>query len=456
MQFAKTRGLWLMDKKVPVVGTAVEAFVFGFRELGNVIRVGWFPLLVAIALFAGGVVSLGTGMEGLAEHLEEIEAEIEREFEGIEEELEELEEIDEYDVDLNRSVSSKLRTAAKTIASLPWPSVELGETATAQMMIFGGFSGGVILMFLAFFALTPVMTVIYEVSAGRRPWPTGFLYFRFGGRELRTIAGSYILSVLIQAFVLGIMGPIVVFVLLGASTMNEIVAVSTIVLGYLTFIVATIWVSLRTVAIIPAIAAENRLIFIEAFKATAGNAWRLFFSIIILGILLSLLYGVFMIAFFALSGLTAVMPEALQVVMGVVIMVFLALAYIVLLGIEISYGGLVWRSVRGNVMDDDELPPAEAAVADALEELEEQDFGGDAYEAAEEAPAEIDDASDYQEAPQDEVPVRDFADEAPRREFVDRTPQRRFLDDIPTDDVQPAPEAEGDKPSIGFVRRRFR
>ncbi|MFC3303237.1 hypothetical protein [Parvularcula lutaonensis] len=445
-----------MDRKVPVVGTAVEAFVFGFRELGNVIRVGWFPLLVTIALFAGGVVSLGTGMEGLAEHLKEIEAELEREFEEFEREMEELDErvdeFEEYELDLSDSVSAKFRTAVKTIAALPWPSIEAGDAATAQMMIFGGFSAGIILMFLAFFALTPVVTVIYEVSAGRRSWPSGFLYFRFGGRELRTIAGSYILGVLIQAFVLGIAGPIILFVLLGVSTMNEVVAVTTIVLGYLTFILATIWVSLRTIAIVPAIAAENRLIFIEAFKATRGNAWRIFFSLVVFSVLLALLYGVFMIAFVAVSALGAVLPEGGQVVFGILLAGLAAVAYVIILSMELAFGGLIWRAVRGNVMEDDDLPPAEAAVADALDEFEEQEFGGEAVEEAPAEPAELDEVA---EEPSAEAPDYDYAEQTARRDFVDRAPPRRFLEDIPTDEAR-TPQREGDRRSIDFVRRRFR
>jgi hypothetical protein len=401
-----------MNNKVPVVQTAVEAFVFAFQNFGSILRIGWFPVFLAIALLLGALASMATGVLALHEAVI-----VHPEFMVV--------------------PAPMLDSAVAFIDRLPLPLFTAPEAIPAQALAFGGFTGTLLLFIAAPMALMPIQTLLYEVSGGRRGWPGGILFFRFGMRELKLLFAHYMVGVGAAAFTSAIIPPLFLLGFFGASTLEPVIMVGTLVLCYGLFFLGLIWFSLRSIAIPAAVAAENRLMFIEAFKATGGNVWRIFFALVVISIMLVVLQAIAVVVLVALGATIAYVPQAVAVFVGLVITLLAIAAFIVVMTIEVAFVGRIWSAVRGKVMDEDEPSPADAVFAEEAEKSDfSEDFANDGY----------DPASVSGEAP---APVSTMARES------DAPMTRAFADAPAARSAAPA-EEPAEKRSIGFMRSRFR
>ena len=163
-----------------------------------------------------------------------------------------------------------------------------------------------VISMLAALALVPFYVVMYRIASGSIEAPSGFGYFKFGGREVRFVIG-YLVIFLVSILALAIIfAPAGISMALAYHTMEAngggfpplgFVSILLAIAG----IVAMVWFGLRFATFLPAVAIEDRLVLMRSFRMTAGNVWRilganLLMMVMFMGIIIGVYLGVIIVA----------------------------------------------------------------------------------------------------------------------------------------------------------------
>lgn len=312
-----------MSEKLPVGETLNEAFQFGLKRWGTVIRYGWATFAVAIAAFtAYAVAVIGPGVFKAAASGEEI-------------------------------------NSMRDIFQMPIPTViGLGVVVYAVVSLL--FCG--------------VIASLYRLVALGEDRP-GIFHLRVDGPAVRVFASFFIIAVfnaLIWAAALGISFAINgqdfgsfwrecvrLFELAAASETGEVSnaevlsAFSTIfqsfMLGGLIALVPLLYLNIKLIPFPPGTAAENRLLLFGSFGLTMGHFWSILGAYILFIIFVMILTIIFQIALAvlqAIGGLATGMGGALAIVGAVLgVVVFLASLFfnIFLFGVQVSLRAIIYR-----------------------------------------------------------------------------------------------------------------
>ncbi|MEM6650500.1 MAG: hypothetical protein AAF603_09650 [Pseudomonadota bacterium] len=250
-------------RKLPIAETALESLIFGLKNVGTALRLGWFSVLLFIGLWgvAGAVMASAISAETWQNW-----------------------------IDLSQTPPDQLGPEVFSLSSIDMREGGIIARSTLASL----------LVFASFFVFTPVAVVLSQIASGDRPAPKGVIYWRWGGREWRVIATLFIYMFTI------------LFVMTALTLFSTIMAVSIgnsgdITLSWLPALISivifctTTWVYLRLILVVPAAALENRMNFIEAVGATGGNVFRLFGSFLLLMVLFFFVFIAATLVIFVLS-----------------------------------------------------------------------------------------------------------------------------------------------------------
>lgn len=320
-----------MTRKLPVAETAVGAVQFALRNVWGTLRLGWFSLILVIAIATAGFAVTLSAMPGV--------------LEGYVEAIEEI-------------TSQAERAAA---SGSVW-SLELDDTE-AQALIDENMDDidpvrlvlGCLLSMLAGIAFVPMMTLLFRVGAGDIQMPGGFFYWQWGARETRTMLTYllYVVSLVAIILVIGAVAGVLITVL--SETRDLTLSWLPMILPFV-LIVLYFWILLRTVLIIPAAAIENETNIFAAVKATGGNVFRMIGSLIVVYVLGLLCMIAFAIVFFVISlllgGLSMNVGDETTAGMiisiaGIVIMIgMMVYFYMAIQLISFGWLGGAWAALR--------------------------------------------------------------------------------------------------------------
>lgn len=312
-----------MSEKLPVGETLNEAFQFGLKRWGTVIRYGWATFAVAIAAFTVYAVAvIGPGVFKAAAGGEEI-------------------------------------NSMKDIFQMPIPTViGLGVVVYAVVALL--FCG--------------VIASLYRLVALGEDRP-GIFHLRVDGPAVRVFLSFFIIAVLnalIWAAALGISFAIngqdfgsfwrqcVRFIELAAasetgevSNTEVLSAFSAIfqsfMLGGLIALVPLLYLNIKLIPFPPGTAAENRLLLFGSFGLTMGHFWSILGAYVLFIIFVMILTIIFQIALAvlqAIGGLATDMGGALAIVGAVLgVVVFLASLFfnIFLFGVQVALRAVIYR-----------------------------------------------------------------------------------------------------------------
>lgn len=216
-------------QNIQVGRTAIAGIGMLFGQFGSAIRIAWFPLLLLVVL-QGVMAAL------ILPEIEAMTAAMETSGEA--------------------GIDAVELQAAELIASSGWKLIVLGIlTLGATAMLTTGW----------------IQQVLRGDALGHR---TGF--FRFGGRELRVVLAG-ILFMLLMAIVMAIVAA-------AGIGFSYVTTLPSIVLVLPAGFVAYVLV-LRLVLIFPMIAVGQGIRWRAAWELTRGNTWRLFFALLLMGLL---------------------------------------------------------------------------------------------------------------------------------------------------------------------------
>ncbi|MEM9234705.1 MAG: hypothetical protein AAGA69_10790, partial [Pseudomonadota bacterium] len=247
-----------MSRKLPIAETAIQSVSFAIRHVWPTIRLGWLPLIGFIGLLVFGVMTMLSGVPGLIESFETIYEEIMAQYAAA------------------GSPNTYSLSDEEITAIL---ERNIGEPDLARLML-----GGLICL-LGWLIFVPLSTLLFRIAAGDVEAPRGFFYWQWGGRETRLVA-TYILYIVV------VQGALYAVELFGVTLADQFANSGDVTLAWaptvvpILFFVITIWITMRTILIVPASAIENDMNFIEATLATGGNFFRLLGSLILLIIMI--------------------------------------------------------------------------------------------------------------------------------------------------------------------------
>ena len=305
--------------KLPIIGTATESVGFGFGRAGTTLRLGWFSFLLFLVVYGyslwllfGSLIDLGGGWEAIMSG--------------------------EFDED----VFDDMYTDPAMMAKLNLASL---------------------LPYLAMLFLVPVYTIITQIAADDREAPGGPMFFRFGLREILFAAAAIFWYILICiAFVVGIIPGVIMLVIGAVGAEGDglgtvgLLSIPVFVIGLL----AALWVYARLVPFLPAVAVEKDFALASAWTMGKGNGWRIFWSMVLMVIIMiALSLGAYLV--FGLLGLigygiyealgTGGVAVGLYAVLGLAGLVAIAWMSAVLFGIQVAFPALVYRNLKGNVTE---------------------------------------------------------------------------------------------------------
>ncbi len=322
-------------KKLRITATVTEAMSFAWSNLGNLIRLGWVPILLVLLAYVGGRYFFLQSM-GL-----------------------DLLEIDFTDRDAIREFRQ----------SADWA---LSGTPGGWLLTFA-------LSIVSAFFLAPLYVVMFRYAIDDVPLPRQIAHFTFGQRELRFAIGSIVLAIVGVVALLVLLGPslfsgmklfngmpLEVWSLVDTDPlafeqeMEKYVTEQSIATWLLPFLIALLigsfvylWLMIRLSAFLPLVAVENNLGLMRAFRMTKGNFWRILMAILLLTIMIMLAFIaiilVFMVVSFIMILLLSLFPGgiamAIAAIAGVVFYVVL-MAFLYGLGIGFSSG--IYGQLRDN------------------------------------------------------------------------------------------------------------
>jgi hypothetical protein len=321
-------------KKLRITATVTEAMSFAWNNFGNLIRLGWVPLLLVLFAYAGGRYFFlqSIGLDFL--------------------------EIDFTDKD---ALSEFRQSADWAISSTQ-----------------GGWLLSFVLSIVTAFFLAPLYVVMFRYAIDDVPLPRQIAHFTFGQRELR-YAGAAILFSIISIVALIVFAPAGFSLMKMANNMplevwsltetdpmafeqemEKYVTEQSVATWGLPFfisilvgIIAYIWLMMRLTAFMPLVAVENRLGLMRAFRMTKGNFWRILMAVLLLTIMIML--GLFvailalLVVVFIFVFLISMLPGGIGLAVGALFaiggyVVFMAFFY----GIGIGFSSGIYGQLRDN------------------------------------------------------------------------------------------------------------
>ena len=302
-----------MKRKLPIAETAIDSLSFGFKHLGTVVRLGWLPVALSVGLLvlAGYVVASALPLSEMIDAVQEEMADA-RGGHGFDFPNEprpgsgESIYVDEIDPDL--------------AARLPL---------------------ALLLALMASLTFLPLAVLFFRVAAGDAAVPTGFFYWKWGGRETRTLFTIVLYTLLVWlAFPLFYQFITVV----GSSVSASLLPVISLIA-----FIATLWLYVRTTLLVPAAAVENDMNALRAFVVTGGNVFRIIGSLIVYGcLMLVVIFLAYVVGGLVLVALVSVAASAGEyTATGTILM-----AIATIIGVVISIGGIIfvnlaWIGWRG-------------------------------------------------------------------------------------------------------------
>ena len=216
-------------QNIQVGRTAIAGIGMLFGQFGSAIRIAWFPLLLLVVL-QGVMAAL------ILPEIEAMTAAMETSGEA--------------------GIDAVELQAAELIASSGWKLIVLGIlTLGATAMLTTGW----------------IQQVLRGDALGH-----GAGFFRFGGRELRVVLAG-ILFMLLMAIVMAIVAAAGI----GFSYVTTLPSIVLVLpAGFAAYVLV-----LRLVLIFPMIAVGQGIGWRAAWELTRGNTWRLFFALLLMGLL---------------------------------------------------------------------------------------------------------------------------------------------------------------------------
>ena len=309
-----------MEKvKLPIVDTALGGMAFGWKNIGTTIRMGWLGFVLFLVVVFGSMAAVA-GPDFIGNFASEIEK---------------LE--DNADVE--------------------------PEFMFELIALYFAFLGAILVGSLAFL---PFYVVMHRIAAGEIDPPGGLGYFKLGGREVRVIIG-YIVLFFVSLAVLAVLlvpvgGMMAAGGLFSADATEEVVVanIALIMLAYLLAWVALIWINIRLITFLPAVAIENRLVFMRSFKMTGGNFWRIFvsyllFSLIMMAVVMALEIVIFIfigigVAIYSSLGGGDIGQTGLILggVAGLIFAIIVGLFIAFTSGASMAFSALVYKQLKNN------------------------------------------------------------------------------------------------------------
>ncbi|MEM9168131.1 MAG: hypothetical protein AAGC56_00625 [Pseudomonadota bacterium] len=308
--------------KTPMLRPVVEALVFGFEQIPTVIRIGWFPLLLAIIIPTVAFSTL-CGPTCSPQIVVEGEGDPEIIAEAVGEALE--------------AINPVLLVSCAVIVGL-----------IAELLV------------------APIMVVVTRAAtrADYTP-PRGPIYFALGPREIRYVLVQLIYGVIIAVLVTVFGGLAALAIGGGVAAMEETggaaggFALGAGALAALALGLVGLWLALRFLPVLAIAAVDNRIDFGGAWAMTKGNFWRLAISGLFFINLLSVATMVFFLVIILPVALVLLLASAaLSALLGAGAFVLMALLALIALpaGIavicfsvaaEAAYPGRIYAYLSG-------------------------------------------------------------------------------------------------------------
>jgi hypothetical protein len=314
-----------MRRKLPIAETAIDSIVWAARAVWPTIRLGWLLLIAYLGLVALGLYLLAQSVPGLAEYYAEFGRMVA-----------EMSERGDFE---NGNYETYFET-------MPVPA----GSADLQKVVLGG-----LVILLGTLIFLPLLVLLMRVAAGDIPFPRGFFYFRWGSREWRTLLTLIVYGIVLSLaqWVIAALGELGVRTAENSGDLTLTWVPAVIGLGVF---VATLWVTLRTILIVPAAAIEDDINPGAAVRATGGNFFRLLGSAILLGLtvlvtIIAMVIGIFVVSILAGLAINGVgeATGAGQVLGAVFAFLLLAAMIAFYLGLQLVQVGWLaksWAALR--------------------------------------------------------------------------------------------------------------
>lgn len=306
-----------MTKRLPIAETALGAVTFSLAHVLPTLRVYWLPLLLLGALASYTLSTLFQGVD-----LEALIALAESDAQAFEEMSE-----DEF---------------LTMIAPDP-----------------GALGGGILLAILtalvSVVVFIPLSTLLYRVAAEDEQMPIGLFYWQWGAREW-----TFLFTIIIYMVLFG--GISLAIELAGGAAIMIIQGTGDVTIGWVAMLIPilvsiiTIWLTLRTILVLPASAVEGQINIFSALKATGGNVFRILGSILVLVlIIIACLIGyglIMMILSLLQSAISLSYGTESTVGLPLTVLTYVAMAgvsifaFIALQLINYGWGGKAWAALR--------------------------------------------------------------------------------------------------------------
>jgi len=316
-----------MSQGIPVGDVLNEAFQFGLKRWGTVLRLGWAPVVVSL-LLAGGYFALILDFEVLSQ--------------------------------------------ANESQSFP------GFAEIFKMPMSVVIALGVVFYVLIGLIYCGVMASIFRLVALGEESP-GFIHVRLDGPAWRVfwasiISGLISTAIWCVAFFIALiitgntvgayfsdMGTFFSGVMAAVESGSDDVAAAqaagmvnywrTFVYAFAIAFIPLLYVGVRLQPFVAGSAAENRLILLGSFKLTEGKFWSVLGAMFLMGlviILISMVYELFSSVIELLMGLGGG-SGALAIIAGVMALIYLAVTvfyYAVVYGAQLAFSAILYRRLK--------------------------------------------------------------------------------------------------------------
>lgn len=316
-----------MSQGIPVGDVLNEAFQFGLKRWGTVLRLGWLPVVISL-LLAGGYFALILDFEVLAQ--------------------------------------------ANESQSFP------GFSEMFKMPVSAVIGLGVVLYVLVGLVYCGVMASIFRLVALGEESP-GFFHVRLDGPAWRVFWASIIsglistgigcvaffIALIITGNTVGAyfsdMGAFFSGVVTAAETGSDDLAAAqaaglinywrTFVYAFAIAFIPLLYVGVRLQPFVAGSAAENRLILLGSFNLTAGKFWSVLFAMFLMGVvivLISTVYELFSSVIEVLMGLGGG-SGSLAVIAGLMGLIYFAVTvfyYAVIYGAQLAFSAIIYRRLK--------------------------------------------------------------------------------------------------------------
>ncbi|MEM9421132.1 MAG: hypothetical protein AAF986_01280 [Pseudomonadota bacterium] len=299
-----------MRGKVMAADTAAYSLKFGLTTIPAALRLGWLPMVLGLAgayflEVAGGETQMGFGAEA----------------------------------DMEGSFG----------ASASWgASMDFSEGIVDPV----AFGIGLPMLIISAVMMVPLMVLWTRMAASQVKAPSGLFYFRWGGREWRTVGMFIFITFWFMILALISFGPAIgIEAFTGGINFDDNMSFQSdlgapagiaLFIGCLFFV----WAMIRSSLMIATTSIENRFAPFYAFGLTGGNFWKIFLACVLMVIAIALIFipiGFGLVGVGALTfGLTGFDPATTAGLVGII-------GFLLLSGLLDLYGNLVGFGYSGRL-----------------------------------------------------------------------------------------------------------